>query len=384
MSKFSNYIYKHFYSKLMDKCVGLFYYLPIQKKKIVLIHDFGLGYGDSPKYIAERLIEDNFNCKIVWLVNNMDLHIPKPIKKVYLARIRSVYELATAKIIVTTMKGRSYLKKKKDQFFVYIPHGQSGAKYVEKAAKGLGQSYIDGSKWHSSVSDLFLSSSKMQTQEMRDYFWYDGEIMESGLPRNDIFFHYSKEHVNRIRENLNIDKDDYVVLYAPTFRNEGGLSVYNIDTSNIISTIEKKTGKNCKIIIRMHPNFIWYGKAEFYYSKKVIDVTDYPDIQELLIASDMLISDYSSTMFDFMLLKRPVYLYATDVEDYQQMRGLKEWFFKVPFPLCHNNEELIQAILDFDEQVYQQRCSVFDKLYGSIEDGHATERIVNRLKLIMR
>ena len=188
MSRLSSFLYKTIYSKILNKCINLFYYLPVRRNKIVLLHDYGLGYGDSPKYIAEALLKEGFSFDIVWLVNNMSLDIPRPIRKVYLARIRSVYELATAKVIVTTMKGRVNLRKKKNQFFIYIPHGQSGAKYVEKAAKGLGQPYIEGSKWHSSVSDLFLSSSKMQTQEMKDFFWYDGEIEEYGLPRNDIFF----------------------------------------------------------------------------------------------------------------------------------------------------------------------------------------------------
>lgn len=385
MSKFSHYIYDNFYTKLMAKCISWFSWLPVKRNKIVMLHDFGLGYGDSPKCIAEALLKQDKKYDIVWLVNDMSLEIPDPVRKVYLARIRSVYELATAKVIITTMKGRVNLKKKKSQFFVYIPHGQSGAKYVEKAAKGLGASYIEGSKWHSSISDLFLSSSKMQTQEMRDYFWYkEGEILESGLPRNDIFFNYQDKDIKRLREHLGISDNEYVVLYAPTFRNKGGLSVYDIDTKRLQEVIRKKTGRECTILIRLHPNYIWYGKPSFVYSDKVKDVTNYPDIQELLLISDLLISDYSSTMFDFMLMKRPVFLYTKDIKNYQEMRGLKDWFFKVPFPFCHNNDELCQAIIDLDPSSYLQRCKEFYKLYGSIEDGHATERIVNRLTDIMK
>ena len=380
MSKTSKFLYKTFYSKILNKCIDLFYYLPVRKNKIVLLHDYGLGYGDSPKYIAEALLKDEYSFNIVWLVNNMSLEIPKPIRKVYLARIRSVYELATAKVIVTTMKGRVNLRKKKDQFFIYIPHGQSGAKYVEKAAKGLGQSYIEGSKWHSSVSDLFLSSSKMQTQEMKDFFWYDGEIAEYGLPRNDIFFHFTNRQIQEIRSKLGIGKDDCVVLYAPTFRNEGGMSVYNLDTKELLTNLEEKTHKKCRVLVRLHPNFIWYGKPNIMFSDTVIDATNYPDIQELLIASDMLITDYSSTMFDFMLMKRPIFLFAKDIEEYQKMRGLKDWFVKVPFPVCRDNDEIVNAIMNFKEAKYLADLETFNQLYGSLEDGHATERVVNRIK----
>ena len=384
MSKFTHYLFDHFYAKLMKKCICWFYWLPVKRNKIVMLYNSGHGYGDSPKCLAEALLKQGNQYDIVWLVNNKSLEIPSPIRKIYLARIRSIYELATAKVIITTMKGRVNLKKKKGQYFVYIPHGQSGAKYVEKAAKGLGASYIEGSKWHSSVTNLFISSSRMQTEEMRDCFWYDGEIMESGLPRNDIFFHYQEKNILRIRKGLGIGKDDFIVLYAPTFRNEGGLSVYDIDTERLLSVLRKKTGKNCRILVRLHPNYIWYGKPSFGYSDEVIDVTDYPDIQELLVISDILIPDYSSTIFDFMLMKRPVFLFTKDIAEYQTMRGLKDWFFKVPFPFCHNNDELCQEIINFDAPSYIQRCKEFDKLYGSLEDGHATERVVNRLKEIMQ
>lgn len=380
MSRLSSFLYKTIYSKILNKCINLFYYLPVRRNKIVLLHDYGLGYGDSPKYIAEALLKEGFSFDIVWLVNNMSLDIPRPIRKVYLARIRSVYELATAKVIVTTMKGRVNLRKKKNQFFIYIPHGQSGAKYVEMAAKGLGQPYIEGSKWHSSVSDLFLSSSKMQTQEMKDFFWYDGEIEEYGLPRNDIFFHFTNSQMLAIRGKLGIGKDEVVVLYAPTFRNEGDMSVYNLDTKRLLLRLEEKTGKKCRILIRLHPNFIWYGKPDITYSDTVIDVTDHPDIQELLIASDMLITDYSSTMFDFMLMKRPVFLFAKDIKEYQKMRGLKDWFDKVPFPVCRDNDELVGAMMRFDEVSYLNELEAFNQLYGSLEDGHATERVVSRIK----
>lgn len=368
----------------MNLCVNLFYYLPVKNNKIVMLHDFGLGYGDSPKYIAEELLKEKNKLDIVWLINNWSLHIPCPIRKAHLSRIRSVYELATAKIIITTNKGRFNLKKKNEQYVVYIPHGQSGAKYVEKAAKGLGQSYIDNSKWHSSICDLFLSSSKIQTQEMRDYFWYDGEIVEYGLPRNDIFFHYTDEDIYHIREKINVKKDDFVCLYAPTFRNEGDLSVYDIDKEKILTALENKMKKKCRLLLRSHPNYIWYGKPLLCKDNDIIDVTDYPDMQELLLASDLLITDYSSTMFDFMLMKRPIFIYAKDIEEYEKMRGLKDWFHKVPFPICKNNEELTNSIINFDETKYKTDVIKFNlNIYGSIEQGNATNILCKHLKQIM-
>lgn len=386
--KFKEILYWHIYQPLMQYCVKMFYYLPVRKNKIVLFHDFGNGYGDSPKYIAEEIIRRGLNWDMVWVTNqdnNNPNDYPTQIRLALINRIKSVYELATAKVIITTQKGYYNVKKKDSQFFIYIPHGQIGAKFVERqAGDTIGQSYHEGSKWHSSVSDLFISSSKLFTEEMLTWYWYDGEVMECGLPRNDIFFHYTPNDIKRIKAEVGVSDDVKIVLYGPTFRNEKSNDPYAIDIERLLSALEQKNGDKWIFLFRAHPNFVWYGKPAFECSDNVIDVTSYPDMQDLLLISDVLISDYSSTMFDFNLMHRPVLLFTKDIEAYQKMRGLKDWYFKVPFPFCHNNDELIEAVQNYDEQKYHEACKAFDKYYGNLETGTASLQIVDRLEKIMR
>ena len=384
MKKIQSYLYWHVYTHVMECCVWFFHYLPVCHRKVVLMHDKGEAYGDSPKYIAEELLRRNKGYKLIWMAKNATIKAPDPILTVRFNRISAAYHLATAKIIVTTQKSRCPLRKKKSQFFIYVPHGQIGAKYVERQTKALGKSYIEGSKWHSAQCNLFLSSSKLFTEEMHTWYWYDGEIWESGLPRNDIFFNYTSEDVKHIKEKVKIRQDLKIAFYAPTFRDNGNEKAYSLDTEQLLQALESKTGYKWVLMVRLHPNFVWFKVPAFNYSNQVLNMTHYPDMQELLLISDILISDYSSTMFDFHLMKRPVFLFAQDVEDYKQMRGLKDWFFKVPFPFCHNNDELCQAILDFDKSSYNCRCNEFDKLYGSMEDGEATTRVVDKLENIMK
>lgn len=382
--KIKEILYHKIYFRLLEKCIDWFYYLPVKKNKIVFLHDFGNGYGDSPKVLAEEITRRGLSYDMVWLVNDMNLDIPNPIRKALMSRIKSVYELATAKVIITTAKSKYYLKKKSTQFFVYIPHGQIGAKYVERqAGDTLSKGYIDGSIWHSKVSNLFISSSKLHTEEELTWYWYDGEVMECGLPRNDIFFHYTPEDVQDIKKKVGIPDGVKIVLYGPTFRNEPSNEPYAIDTERVLHTLEQKTGGKWIFLFRAHPNFVWYGKPAFEYSDKVMDVTNYPDMQDLLLISDVLISDYSSAMFDFNLMHRPVFLFTKDIEAYQKMRGLKDWYFKVPFPFCHNNDELVSAIANYNEQEYRQKCAEFDKFYGNLETGTAAKQIVDRLQKIM-
>lgn len=382
--KIKEFFYHKIYFRLLEKCIDWFFYLPVKNNKIVFLHDFGNGYGDSPKVLAQEIMRRGLPYDMVWLVNDMKLEFPHPIRKVLMSRIKSVYELATAKVIITTAKSKYYLKKKSTQFFVYIPHGQIGAKYVERqAGDTLSKGYIDGSIWHSKVSNLFISSSKLHTEEELTWYWYDGEVMECGLPRNDIFFHYTPEDVQDIKKKVGIPDGVKIVLYGPTFRNEPSNEPYAIDTERVLHTLEQKTGGKWIFLFRAHPNFVWYGKPAFEYSDKVMDVTNYPDMQDLLLISDVLISDYSSAMFDFNLMHRPVFLFTKDIEAYQKMRGLKDWYFKVPFPFCHNNDELVSAIANYNEQEYRQKCAEFDKFYGNLETGTAAKQIVDCLQKIM-
>lgn len=382
--KIKEFLYHKIYFRLLEKCIDWFFYLPVKNNKIVFLHDLGNGYGDSPKVLAQEIMRRGLPYDMVWLVNDMKLEFPHSIRKALMSRIKSVYELATAKVIITTAKSKYNLKKKSTQFFIYIPHGQIGAKYVERqAGNTLSKGYIDGSIWHSKVSNLFISSSKLHTEEELTWYWYDGEVMECGLPRNDIFFHYTSEDVQSIKKKAGIPDGVKVVLYGPTFRNEPSNEPYAIDTERVLQTLEQKTGDKWIFLFRAHPNFVWYGKPAFAYSDKVMDVTNYPDMQDLLLISDVLISDYSSAMFDFNLMHRPVFLFTKDIEAYQKMRGLKDWYFKVPFPFCHNNDELVSAIANYNEQEYRQKCAEFDKFYGNLETGTAAKQIVDRLQKIM-
>ena len=127
-----------------------------------------------------------------------------------------------------------------------------------------------------------------------------------------------------------------------------------------------------------------YYTELFNFSETVIDTSFYPDIQELLVASDGAITDYSSCIFDFMLSKKPAFVFATDIKDYNTDRGFYYPLKSTPFPVATNNKELEQNILNFDNEKYQKEVALFLKDKGCIEDGHASERIVDLIEKIMK
>jgi CDP-glycerol glycerophosphotransferase len=173
-----------------------------------------------------------------------------------------------------------------------------------------------------------------------------------------------------------LPSDGRIVLYAPTFRRSGTIEPYRIDWGDMIPRLERMFGgAKVTLLLRLHPNLI--GKADtssLINHPSVIDMTRYHDMQELLCVSDMLITDYSSSMFDYAMLRRPCMLYATDVAEYD--RGYYYDFRELPFPLAQNSEQLINLIENFDEKEYQRDLKTFlDERLGLVERGVAAEEL---------
>lgn len=136
--------------------------------------------------------------------------------------------------------------------------------------------------------------------------------------------------------------------------------------------------------IRQHPRLAGLMKhRDREQGDSVIDVTDYPDIQELLAVADVVITDYSSAIFDFMLTEKPGFLLAEDYENYKDMRGLYYPLEETPFPLARSEEELLENIAGFDEDAYKEKVRQFLHRKGTREDGNAAKRVVGLIKEII-
>ena len=307
--------------------------------------------------------------------------IPPQIRKVKFNRIKAVYELSTAHFVINDSKSLYPVKKKQGQVFIYIPHGQPGCKCAEGDAN-LPEAWIKNSKQHSAVTDVFVSMGKYHTQVLKDTFWVPehAEIWKTGFPRNDQYYRDTIEKQLELRKKLNVPEGTHVVLYAPTFRDDNTTEAYNMNLHGVLQSLEQKTGEKWMMFITLHPNFVWFKVPPYRFDDKVWNMSDYPDLHELLLIVDVAISDYSSVALDFANLRRPVFLYASDVDEYRKMRGLKEMYFHLPFALCRTNDELHDTIMAYDEDTYQHRLDDFQQIYGSVDDGHASERFVNKLK----
>lgn len=345
-------------------------------------------YSCNPRYLTEYLLENNTEFEIFWVFRgDVDTSgVDKRIKCVRYKSLQYYILVNTAEFFITNARTdpyRIYWHKRKGQKYVMLWHGGVALKRIEKDAEAqLSYSYLKKAKIDSKVCDLMVSGCRFQTSLLKEKFWYDGEILERGIPRNDVFFDKARhpEMKERICHKYGISPDSRIVLYAPTFRRDKSIEPYRIDWSRVVPELRKIYGtEKISILLRLHPNLI--GKADassLINDESVIDVTRYHDMQELLCVSDLLITDYSSSMFDITMLKKPCMLYATDIEKYN--RGYYFDFAELPFPLARNEEELIGNIRTFDSAAYDESVeSFFEKHIGLCEDGNASKAIAGWL-----
>ena len=353
---------------------------PVQKK-IVFINFNGRGFGCNPKYIALGCIEAGIEAELVWLVSQYYDDIPKEIKQVHWGSIRFYYELATAKVIITNVKNRLPFRKRKKQYLIQTWHGSHAYKMVEKEVEDmLSPEYVKDSKENSRITDLFISNSPLTSEWYRDAFYCNCEIAETGLPRDDILMRNSETEKKAIRKRLHIDEDTKLILYAPTFRNEGYSGNYDIDYQTVIHVMQKKFGGKWKILLRAHPNETWRGKID-ENCESVINVSRWGDVQELCLISDILITDYSSICNDFIKMDKPVFLYVPDYEEYlHNNRTLKDNYYDLPLLKNRTIDELVKDIVDFNNEKYLMDVEVYKVKYQFSMEKFASAKVVEIIK----
>lgn len=373
------------YSPFIIRCFFYFFRVfRIRRKKVVFCNYNGKGYGCNPKYIAEEMIRRNNGYDLVWLTLVDSNEFPKEIRRVNYNSIKAIYELATAGIWVDNQRKLPHYKKRKSQCFIETWHGGGGP--IKKIGADNPRNkdnkpYEKTSRHMDKIVNVMISNSKWCTKIYRSAFLYTGEILECGYPRNDIFFKPSLEIRQKVYDYFNIPPDYKIVLWAPTYRNGRELDKYRLDLEKLLVNLNKKFSSNWMVLVRLHPTMEHKAK-EMNYSKYIINASPYNDIQELLVASDVLISDYSSVISEFALTGRPVFLYATDIQEYGIERDFYMDYYSMPFPIAESNEELEKKILAFDEEKYKEDVLCYLKDVGMLENGDASKKVVDYIESI--
>lgn len=340
---------------------------PIDNNKIVFSHFGGIGYGGNGKYVSEELKKYHEKADVVWGVKCESEIGTQDVRFVEYGTYEYYRELGTAHIWFDDQHKNYLSKKREGQVYIQTWHGVGPIKKIEHDAETIPSSYLELCDYNSSIEDYFISACRFNSEQYRRAFHYYGEIIECGYPRNDILVN-GKFDGSSVRGVLNISEEKKVVLYAPTFRD--GDVVQRPDLKRIASALSKRFGGEYISLVRLHPNDSLMGDVLF--NDDIIDATSYPDVQELLCIADVLITDYSSIMWDFSLQKKPVFLYHPDDRRYQEERGNYLRFSQMPYIEATDNKDLEEKICAFDYSTYCEELEKFFTEYVSFDKGNAS------------
>lgn len=373
--------------------IVLFYLLrvfPIKKNKVLACVSIGRRYDDNQKFIMEELHKLCPDVDIVWVKDpKYDYELPSWMRSVRWRSMRYFYEYVTAKIWTNNCTEPDYYVKRRGQLYVETWHGGLGIKRVASDIIGQGAKLRKQTiffKNASDMADVYISNSDHLSVIYRRGFHYHGPIWKCGYPKNDMLVQNNPEEGVRARQELGIPLHHKVLLYAPTWRSRFALNqhiemeVYNLDLQRLKQVLTEKYGGEWTMLIRFHPSLRLYAKGYQETHPEVMDVTNYQDMQRLLMATDVMISDYSSCIFDAALRRIPCFTYATDFDQYKyEERGVYYEMEELPFPYATNNDQLEQNVRDFDLEDYLKKWDAFCVRMGLNETGHAAKDIAQKM-----
>ena len=373
--------------------ITLFYLLrvfPINKNKVLACVFNGKQYDDNQKFIMEELHKLIPDLDIVWVKDpQYEYELPEWIRPVIWRSWRWLYEYATAKVWNSNGGVPDYFVKRKGQMYVETWHGGLGIKKVSGDIIGHYATDRDKTlflKNASDMADVFISNSDHLSIIYRRAFKFHGPIWKCGYPKNDLLVNGNPEFGKKARKELGIPEGNKVLLYAPTWRlrftekQHIDTSVYDINMQRLKQTLTDKFGGEWTMLVRFHPKLRLYAKGYQEAHPEVMDVTDYQDMQSLLMTTDVMISDYSSCIFDAALRRIPCFTYASDFDQYKyEERGVYYEMEELPFPYAKNNDELEQNVRTFDMEDYLKKWDAFAVRMGLNETGHAAKDIAEKM-----
>jgi CDP-glycerol glycerophosphotransferase len=353
----------------------------IKKRKVVFISFGGKSYSDNPRAISEKLHEVDSDYEIVWLFKNPDSKkgvIPAYVKCVRSHSISSLYELATAGFWVDNFGKPLWTYKSNKQYYIQTWHGDRGFKKV------LYDAWPDGKRptplFESDRASIMLAGSIFGERKISGAFKYSGELLKCGSPRNDIHFISNNSVSINIKKYFYINSESKILLFAPTFRkrttDSENQDIHGLDLLNVLKVLEKVTQESWVCLIRAHAASSGINFSD--YNSKIINATDYEDMADLLNASDLLITDYSSSAGDYVLTNKPLILYHPDYNEYISVE--RSLYFSVeesPYVVARTPDELIEILMKVDKIDWKNVNMKIREFYGVYESGKASESVVD-------
>lgn len=337
-------------------------------------------HADSPLAISDALLTLRPNLTQWWVTTDGSaprdgLRGVRRHSPAYFRRLLTADYLVTNDIVTKHLvkgPGVQYVQCWHGTPLKAIGHDEISPKYRGGAAH-LRRVDRDVAKW-----DYLVSPSPTCTRLLRGAFNYDGQVLETGYPRNDVLVRDDGSIRNRVRRRLGIKDGTTAVLYAPTWRDDSRGSDGKLVQPNWLDLEHLGRGLPGAVLLsRLHPNLREGAQSLPGFT---IDVGSHSDIAELYLAADVLVSDYSSAIYDFAVTGKPIVLFAPDLDYYRsELRPLyfdyEDW---APGPITSTTDELVQALADLPSVINNGavRYQRFRETFCPLDDGHASERVV--------
>ncbi len=363
--------------------MAIFKLFPIKKNRIYFSSRYGQHYACNPKAYFEYLYKNHHDeFEFYYCLNKNENVLPKDVKTAKFMSLKDMYYLHTSKYVVTNVRMPMIYAKRKKQIYIQTWHGGPiSYKMIEKDQTNITKANLWNAKVDGAQIDMLLVGSIQSQKVMDNCFFCDNKTVLTGNPRCDILVNKNPEEVDKILNKIGLSKNDYIVLYAPTFRDQQDIKQSIINNELLKQNFEKITDKNVKILYRFHPKLAKQGK-DLQFEDYVVNVTSYSDMQDLVLISDIMITDFSSCMFDMVVADKPCIIYTNNGDQYlTQERGVYFPSKELPFPVANTEDELQDIIKNLKQDIdkYLQEEREFMAKNGSVEDGHACERLYKEM-----
>ncbi|WP_280518312.1 MULTISPECIES: bifunctional glycosyltransferase family 2 protein/CDP-glycerol:glycerophosphate glycerophosphotransferase [Streptomyces] len=346
----------------------------------------GTQYSDSPRALHEELVRRRVGLEHLWVVRDDQVQVPPTATPVRMWSPEWYEALATSRYVVANNHLPDWFKKRDGQVVVQTWHGTPLKKIGHdiESIHFADQRYLERVEKEVQNWDMLVSPNSFSTPILKRAFGFPGEMVESGYPRNDILRRPGMEaKEQQIRRRIGLPKGKRVVLYAPTWRDDQFYAPgkYKLDFRIDLEAAREQLGPDHVLMVRRHPNVVdpVPGAGDGF----VFDVSDYPDMADLSLITDVMITDYSSLMFDYVNTGRPILFFTYDLDHYRDtLRGFYfDFESSAPGPLLYTSEELVAAIRDIDriQDFYAERYEWFQREFCDLDDGYAAARLADRM-----
>lgn len=373
------------YLPVMRRMYNAFKRLPAVEDLIVFEAGLGRQMNDSPKAIYDELLRRGDTRTKVWVYNRKPRVTDSRTRVVKKNSPEYFWYLARAKYWVSNQNLPHYITRRPDGVYLQTWHGTPLKRMFHDLETVHGRD--DGYKARVTRAiaqwSHLLSPSPFATEAFATAFRHDAEVLELGYPRNDSLHSNDADDVRaRVREQLGIPDGKRAVLYAPTFRDNlpAGRGRFWFKPPFSIEEMAEALGDDTVLLVRLHVVIKNRLVVAEEYENRVVDVTGHPDLNELFVASDALVTDYSSLFFDYAPLGRPIVFFPYDLEEYRdELRGFYlDYPADLPGPVATDLVELAAAVRHEEASDVAERARFLEK-FAPHEDGGAAQRVVDAL-----